>query len=145
MQHPVLLYDGVCGLCHRLVRFLLRRDCAARLRFAPLQGDLARGVLGRHGLNPDQLDTVVLVLDVGMDDERIYTRTRAVLRSLCRIGWPWRSLMLFWPMPALVLDLPYRLVARFRYRLFGRKQQCSLPADAERSRFLGIDEVSPRC
>ena len=59
--NPILLYDGVCGLCNRLVQFVLKRDSSGHFRFASLQSDFASRILRQHGLDPDDLDTVYLV------------------------------------------------------------------------------------
>ncbi len=139
MTHPVLLYDGSCGFCHRTVRFVLDRDLEGRFRFAPLQGPLAAETLGRHGRDPGRLDTVVLVLDHGGPDERLLVRSRAVLKLLGGLGWPWKAAMVLWPIPSPITDLGYRLVAAVRYRLFGKLDGCPLPSEAHRSRFLSAD------
>lgn len=138
-ENPILLYDGVCGLCNGLIRFVLRRDREARLRFAPLQSELAREILVRHGRDPDDLDTVVLVSDPGAESEALLDRARAILRVMSWIGWPWKALMVFWPLPTFLIDAGYRFVAWTRYRLFGRHEKCPLPTPEERARFLGFD------
>ena len=79
----VVFYDGVCGLCSRLVRFLLRRDRDGRLLFAPLQGGLARAVLGRHGYDPSDLDTVYVMRTGGARPSRRRTLRAGVEASVC--------------------------------------------------------------
>lgn len=132
----LLLYDGVCGLCDRTVQFLLRRDRHDRFRFATLQGALARAVLAPHGLDPDRLDTVYLVSDCGTPQERVRQRARAVLHAASALGGAWRLLRVLAIVPAPLLDLCYRLVARVRYRLFGRHDSCPVPRPEHRQRFL---------
>src|SRR5215470_3804642 len=87
---PIVLYDGVCGLCNRLVQFILKRDRRDRFRFAALQSSLAREILQRHGHNPDTLDTVCVVLDSGQSSERVLTRNDAVISVLSDLGGIWR-------------------------------------------------------
>jgi predicted DCC family thiol-disulfide oxidoreductase YuxK len=139
-SNPVLLYDGVCGLCNRFVRIILKRDHKDRFRFAALQSNFARAILGRHGLNPDVLDTVYLVFDYGLPSERLFSRNEAATAVLKELGGFWR----FW---AGVLDLlprrfrnwRYNLVARNRYRFFGKYETCPLPKAKDRYKFLGTE------
>ena len=84
-SNPILLYDGVCGLCNRFVRFILKHDHKDRFRFAALQSNFARAILERHGLNPDVLDTVYLVFDYGLPSERLLSRNEAATAVLERI------------------------------------------------------------
>ena len=79
MPHPILLYDGVCGLCNRLVQFILRRDRAGGFQFAALQSALAGRVLARHGVRADDFDTVYVVVDYELPGERVLARSDAVI------------------------------------------------------------------
>lgn len=107
----LVLYDGVCGLCNRTVTFLLRRDRADRLRFAPIQSATGRQILTRHGRNPDALDTFYVVAG-----DRLYERGDAVRRVASALGGPW-SLVRFVPRP--LLNVGYDFVARRRGKLTG--------------------------
>jgi predicted DCC family thiol-disulfide oxidoreductase YuxK len=137
----LLLYDGVCGLCHGFVRFVLARDHGGIFRFAPLQGEPARRLLAQHGLTPTELDSVVLVLDAGTQQERLLVRSAAAIEVLRRLDRPW-PLLAEWlgALPPGLRDGAYRWVARHRYRIFGRvgdeAQACPLPSPAHRNRFL---------
>ena len=128
----ILFYDGVCGLCDRLVQFVLVRDRAAAITFAPLQGSTARETLVPRGADPAKLDTLYVLTD----DDRLLRRARAVLYLCGRLGWPWRALRVFAILPTFLLDLGYGLVARVRYRVFGRFDACRLPSGDEKVRFL---------
>lgn len=127
---PVLLFDGVCNLCHASVRFVLDRDPAGTFRFASLQSDAARRLLAPHGRAPT-LDGVVLI-----EDGRVYTESTAALRVARRLHGGWKLLYALVVMPRFVRDAAYRLVARHRYRLFGRQDACRLPRPGEAQRFL---------
>src|SRR3954466_1711643 len=83
---PIILYDGVCGLCNRLTRFVIRRDPRGRFRFASLQSPFAAEVLARHGKDPRVLDTLYVVLDHGGPSERLLRKARAGLFILAEIG-----------------------------------------------------------
>jgi predicted DCC family thiol-disulfide oxidoreductase YuxK len=132
--NPILLYDGVCGLCNRLVQFVLKRDTNAHFRFAPLQGDFARRTLQRHGFDPHDLDTLYVVEEPG---PRLTARSDAVISLLSEIGGFWRAAsVLLRALPKWLRDWGYRVVARNRYRIFGRYESCLLPEEKYRHRFL---------
>ena len=137
MSHPILLYDGVCGLCNRLVQFILRRDRTAIFRFAALQSDFAARILARHGVNAADLDTVYVVINSGDPNESVLTRSDAFLFVLKELGGIWRTLAVISKLfPRPLRDWAYRLVARNRYRIFGRHDTCPLPTEETRNRFL---------
>lgn len=132
----LVLYDGVCGLCHRLVRWLLRLDRRGRLRFAPLQGPTAAPILARH---PElaAIDSVVFVHRAGSTDETTAVRSASVLGALRALGGIWGVIAaLLRVIPRPVLDALYDAVARRRYRWFGRFETCRLPTAAETHRLL---------
>ncbi len=133
----IVFYDGVCGLCNRLNRFLLRRDRDARIRFAALQSPIARQLLAAHGLDPSDLDTVYVMADWTAGTERVLSRSTAVLFALGQLGGPWRALAQAGGLvPRPLADMLYRAVARNRYRIFGRFDVCQVPPPAWRERFL---------
>ena len=128
--NPTVFFDGVCGLCNHAVNWLLAHDAKRKLRFAPLQGKTASGILSREFR--DRLDTLVF-LRTG----KTYTRSTAVSRILMTIGGRWAVLGgLLWTIPWPVRDLGYRMVSRVRYRLFGQHDVCRLPTPQERAVFL---------
>jgi predicted DCC family thiol-disulfide oxidoreductase YuxK len=132
----LLLYDGVCGLCRRLVRFVLRRDARGQVRFAALQGPLAAELLRRHGRDAGDLDAVCLVSDYGSPGERLHVKARAVLRAAGALGGLWRAARALEILPTRLLDAAYDLVAARRYRWFGRSESCLAAPAEHRSRFL---------
>ena len=137
--NPIILYDGVCGLCNRSVQFLLKHDKAGRFRFASLQSDFAEKVLGRHGLDPKDLDTVHVVENYDQPGERVLQRSDAVLRAGRELGGLWgASASGARIVPRPLRDMLYRYVATNRYRMFGKYDACMLPDPSQRSRFLDI-------
>ena len=137
--HPIILYDGVCGLCNRLVQFLLKHDHDGRLYFASLQSDFAAKVLQRHGIDPKDLDTLHVVENFEQPDERVLQRSDAVLRAGRELGGVWAGLSsVAKVIPRALRDLVYRFVARNRYRVFGKYDTCMLPDPKQRSRFLDV-------
>ncbi|MBT8495857.1 MAG: DUF393 domain-containing protein [Deltaproteobacteria bacterium] len=136
-DHVLVLYDGVCALCNGTVNFLLKRDRKDVFRFAPLQSELGRAVVERHGSDPNDLDTVYLVENYGQADERVRKRSRAVFKALSIVGGVWKVFAVFGYIP-LLPDLGYRLVARVRYRVFGKKDACPIPPAEHRHKFLAV-------
>src|SRR5258707_12113391 len=90
-KHPVLLYDGVCGLCDRLVQFILRHDRGGVFRFAWLQSALAAGILARHGADARDLDTVYVVVNCDEAGGLLLARSDAVLFVLGQLGRKWQA------------------------------------------------------
>ena len=130
----LVLYDGECGLCARGVRFLLDRDPAGRLTFAPLQGATAAPLYARHHLPADR-STMIFLRDEGTPAETPFLRSSAVLEALRITDGPWRhAAKLLW-IPRFVRDTVYNLVARYRH-LWGGVDTCRLPTPGERQRFL---------
>jgi len=137
--NPIILYDGVCGLCNRFVQFVLRHDRKDQFRFAALQSNFARTILERHSLNPEVLDTVYVVFDYGQSSERLLSRSEAASAVLKELGGVWRlwaKLLDF--LPKRFRDWRYALVARNRYRFFGKYETCPLPDPRDRHKFLDI-------
>jgi len=138
-NNPIVLYDGVCGLCNRLVQFLLKHDKNDRLRFASLQSDFAARVLTRHGLDPKDLDTLHVIENYERADERVLDRSDAILRSGYELGGLWTiGAQLGKVVPRPLRDLFYRFVARNRYRVFGKFETCMLPEPEYRKKFLDM-------
>jgi predicted DCC family thiol-disulfide oxidoreductase YuxK len=132
----IILYDGVCGLCNRLNRFVLARDSRAQFRFAALQSRFAREVLGRYRRNPEDLDTFYLLEDYGLPSERLRSRSNAALRVLERLGGVWKLSRIAAWLPRPLRDFGYDLVARTRYRIFGKTERCRVPSERDRARFV---------
>ncbi len=116
MERVLVLYDSECGICNRLVDWLIDRDHGQRLTFAGLQGTTAAGLRQRHPLIPTHTDTLILVRGT-QPDEQIRLRTQAVLGVFALLPWPWKVLGPLRFLPAMLLDPPYRLVAALRGRL----------------------------
>ncbi len=128
---PVIVFDGVCALCSRWVRFLLRSDRAGRYRFAAMQGRHGRGLLQAHGLDPD--DPLSFLL---LEDGIAHTDTDAIIRVLAGLGGIWKLVLPIRAIPAPLRDRSYRWLARNRYRWFGRHDACFMPDAAMWTRFL---------
>jgi predicted DCC family thiol-disulfide oxidoreductase YuxK len=133
---PVLLFDGECGLCHRVVHQLLRLDRRGVLRFAPLQGPAAQEFLRTHGLPTNDFETLVFVPDWARRVENDFLlRTDGVIAALRAAGATGRATWLN-VVPRALRDAGYRLVARWRYWIFGPWRACPLPRPEWAARFL---------
>ena len=129
-QPAVILYDGECGLCDRLVQWVLPRDRAGRFRFAALQSEWAQAALRRYTLPTTDFDSMVL-----MESGRVYLRSTAALRVLRRLpGWRWAYAFVIVP-PAL-RDLVYGWIARRRKQWFPAPATCGVPKPEWRERFI---------
>jgi predicted DCC family thiol-disulfide oxidoreductase YuxK len=138
-SNPIVLYDGVCGLCNRLVQFVLKNDRNDVFRFASLQSKLAEQILVRHRLRSESLETVYVVLDYGLAEERVLSRLQAVVYVLQQLGGPLAYVSaILRVLPAPVQNFLYGLVARNRYRVFGRYETCPLPDSDTRCKFLDL-------
>jgi predicted DCC family thiol-disulfide oxidoreductase YuxK len=128
---PVLFVDGVCNLCAASVRFIVAHERAPTLRFASLQSPHAARALPAHGVDPQALSSLVLVVD-----GKAYVKSAAALRiaPLLRAPWSWAAAALV--VPAVVRDVVYDAIARRRYAWFGRTDECMVPTPALRARFV---------
>jgi predicted DCC family thiol-disulfide oxidoreductase YuxK len=134
MSQPpaIILFDGVCNLCHGLVQFIIRRDPAGYFRFASLQSEVGKRLIP-DGINPDpdNPDSVVLI-----ENGRVFTHSAAVLRIMRRLAGPWPLLSAGLVLPRFLRDAAYRFVARNRYRWFGKQDECWLPTPELKARFV---------
>jgi len=129
--HPILLFDGVCNLCNGLVKFIIKRDQRSRIRFAPLQSDAGKSLLPKFGLFPDEIKSVVYI-----SGEQVFLRSSAVLRLLKDLGGGWKLFYGFIIIPPIIRDFFYNVIARTRYRIFGKSESCMVPTREIRGRFL---------
>ena len=126
---PIIFFDGVCGLCNKSVDFIIRHDQKHIFSFAPLQGETAAKTLPPQ--DTANLDTLVL-----LDEKGLHYRSSAALRIAMRLGGALKLFSIFFIIPKFVRDPAYNLVAKNRYRIFGKKDSCRLPTPEERKFFL---------
>jgi len=132
----LVLYDGVCALCNRVVQFVLRHDRRRVFRFAPLQGATGRSVIERSDGQSDDLTSFYVIANYETPGPRRFAKSDAVLFVAGELGWPWKAARVTGFVPKAIRDRAYDLVARTRYRLFGRYDHCVLPPPDVRTRFL---------
>ena len=131
-NHPLILFDGVCNLCNYSVDFIIRRDKKALFKFASLQSETGESILRENSLSTHQYDSFVL-----WEKGKLYRKSTAALRVCRKMTGLWPVLYGFIIIPPFIRDVVYDLIARNRYRLFGKKDTCRIPTLEERSRFIG--------
>ncbi|NDL63935.1 thiol-disulfide oxidoreductase DCC family protein [Acerihabitans arboris] len=120
----VILFDGECVLCRRLVRFLIRADWRKKIHLATVQSPAGQDLLRWAGLPTDNFSTIAYIAN-----GEVSTRSTAFFAALGELGWPWRALLILRFFPRVLRDGIYNAVARNRYRWFGRLPSGTLPPD----------------
>lgn len=134
---PALLYDGECGLCSAVVRFLIRRDHRRRLRFGSLQGPSAQRYLARQGLPTSGFDSLVFVPDWDNPEPGVHLlRSSGALACFAELEGPWRAVSWLRVIPALLRDPVYRLIAATRKAFLGNRSPKPLTDPSWNQRFL---------
>lgn len=129
----VVLFDGVCNLCNGAVNFIIDRDPKGKLKFASFQSEAGKGVLREHGLPVPEGDPTSIVLVIG---EKTYDGSGAALRIAARLNFPWFLFAVFLIVPWFLRDLGYYIIAKNRYRWFGKGDSCRVPTPELKARFL---------
>jgi predicted DCC family thiol-disulfide oxidoreductase YuxK len=132
----LVLYDGVCGLCSSLLHFLLTHDRRGVFAFASLQSAIGRAVVEGLGGDPTELTSFYVLADYWTRHSRIFARSQAALFVAGQLGWPWKAAVIARILPTALLDRAYNCIARNRYRVFGRFDQCLAPRPEFRGRFI---------
>ncbi|MBL9133257.1 MAG: thiol-disulfide oxidoreductase DCC family protein [Verrucomicrobiaceae bacterium] len=127
----LLLFDGVCHLCDGSVRFLVRHDRHARLKFAPIQSELGQKLYRQHGLDPAEPHTMLFITPRGA-----FSASSAVIEIARALGGIWSLAVMLKAIPRPLRDAAYLFIARNRYRWFGRHEACLLPTPELRARML---------
>lgn len=130
-DHQVILFDGVCNFCNYWVNFILKRDKSDFFRFAALQSEAGQLLLVKHSLETSDFDTFILV-----DDENYFTKSTAALQIAGKLKSVVKLFYLFIFLPKPIRDFFYDLIAKNRYKFFGKKKQCRIPTEKEKGKFL---------
>ena len=131
-DHPVILFDGVCNLCHWAVRFVIKRDPKGVFRFAAQQSDAGKELLTMAGDEASRIEAGVILIERGV----LYRRSTASLRIARRMRFPWPIMYSLIIVPRPLRDWGYDFIARHRYRWFGKQETCIVPSGELQSRFL---------
>lgn len=127
----IVLFDGVCNLCSGSVQFILKRDKKNQFLFGSLQGNYGQEMLRKYRLPANEFNSFMLI-----EEEKLYTKSSGALRMLKHLGGAWALLYVFIVVPKFIRDAVYNLVARNRYKWFGKKNECWLPGPEWKARFL---------
>jgi predicted DCC family thiol-disulfide oxidoreductase YuxK len=128
----VILFDGVCNLCNASVNWIIDRDKKNLFKFASLQSEYGQALINKMNLKSDYMDTVVL-----QEGEKVYLRSAAALRILKHIGGIYSLAYAFIIVPAFIRDFFYNMVAKNRYKWFGKQDACRIPTPELKAKFLG--------
>ncbi len=137
MDSPIILFDGVCNLCNASVQFIIERDPTAIFQFASLQSEAGQAILAKNALNAalnndaSAEDSVILV-----ENGHIYDRSTAALRIARRLSGGIKFLYVFILIPRPIRDFVYKIIAKNRYRWFGKQDACWMPTKELKARFL---------
>ena len=130
-DQPVILFDGVCNFCNYWVNFAIKRDKKKKLRFAPLQGEAAKKLLYQFGLDTSTFSSVILI-----DNGKAYTQSSAAFRICKYLDGGWRLVYGLMIIPKFIRDFLYNIIARNRYKWFGKRKECMVPTPEMIERFL---------
>lgn len=128
---PLVLFDGVCNLCNASVQFIIEHDPEGKIMFASLQSERGQAILQHLGMKMDDFDTFIFI-EKGV----AYTRSTGILKEIRYFKGGWRFLYAFIVIPRPIRDFFYNIIARNRYRWFGKKNECWLPTPELKMRFL---------
>ncbi len=130
-QKSIILFDGVCNLCNNSVQFVIKHDERGKFKFAALQSETGQALLKQYGLPQTGFDSFVLV-----QSEKVYLKSTAALYVAKQLDGPVKSLFGFIIVPAFIRNAVYNLIAKNRYKWFGKKDHCMIPTPALKARFL---------
>jgi predicted DCC family thiol-disulfide oxidoreductase YuxK len=130
-SHPVIVFDALCVLCSANAQFVLRHDRKGRFRLAAMQGETGIALYKRFGIDPSSPETLIVV-----SGGTALRNSDAVLAIWSGLGWPWKGLAMLRLIPRPLRDFIYLLIARNRYRLFGKRDTCWVPNPDQAERIL---------
>ncbi len=133
----VILFDGVCNMCNSFVQFVIKRDKKSIFKFASLQSVYGQGLQAHFKLTEQGMDTVLLY-----DGMQVLTRTDASLTILSSLGGAWKMMVVFKIVPRFIRNFIYNILAKNRYKLFGKQENCLIPSPEIRERFLDETQFS---
>ena len=130
MMKKIVLFDGECNFCNSSVQFIIKRDPHNEFQFAPLQSDIGKAFINKFHI-PSNIDSLVLI-----DDERCYLQSTAALRVCKYLKGSYKLLYCLILIPKPIRNVVYRIIAKNRYKWFGKTESCMIPSPKDRARFL---------
>ena len=131
LNHPVILFDGLCNFCNAGINFIIKQDRKKLFRLAALQSEAGQKFLQQFGLPAEGFESFILI-----ENGKIYQRSAAGLKVYKKLPWYWKWTQIGWLAPKFLRDSIYNFIARKRYKWFGKKEECMIPSSDMRSRFL---------
>ena len=131
INHKIVLFDGVCNLCNSSVIFIIKHDKEDRFRFSALQEAEGKRLISNYNIDTANVDSIILI-----DGDKPYVKSAAALRIAFYLSGAWPLLYAFMLFPAIIRNWVYDLVARNRYKWFGKKESCMIPTPELKEKFL---------
>lgn len=128
----IILFDGVCNLCNGFVQFVIKRDRAKVFHFASLQSGYGVALSSHFNLLTEVGPNTVILYD----GDKILTKSNAVIKIVSSLNGIWKCVLIFKIIPCFIRDRIYNLLARNRYKLFGKREQCMVPDEDIKDRFM---------
>ena len=130
-KHPIILFDGVCNLCNNAINFVIKQDPKEIFVFASLQSEIGQQILKKYNLPLQQLSSFVL-----LQNDKIYTKSTAAIKVAQQLNGLWKCFYIFNLVPVFIRDGVYNIIAKNRYKWFGKQDACMIPSPQLKQRFL---------
>lgn len=130
-EYKIILFDGVCNLCNGAVDFFIRHDKNNAFRFAALQSEIGIELQKKFGIDPDKIESFILI-----DGNKYYKKSTAALKTAPYLGFPLNLLYPLIIIPPFIRNFVYDVIAKYRYKWFGKKSTCRIPTPEEKAKFL---------
>ena len=127
----IILFDGVCNLCNSSVQFIIKHEKDNHFKFASLHSNFAQEILSENNIDTQVFDSIILI-----ETNQLYFKSNAILRIATGLKKPYELLRFLRIFPLFIRDFFYDIVAKYRYKCFGKKETCFLPNEAMKSRFI---------
>jgi len=131
-QNPIIFFDGVCNLCNGAINFIIDRDRKSYFKFAPLQSSIAEKYISKSIIQ--NTDSIIL-----LEGGKIYSKSSAALKISRKLDGPWKVLYILTIIPKFIRDYFYDIIAKNRYKWFGKRDSCRMPSEEIKNRFLEMD------
>ena len=132
ISDKIVLFDGVCNFCNSSVQFIIRHDKSNALKFASLQSNTGQELIAKYNISKD-VDSVIFI-----ENGNAFTKSEAALRIADNFGGVWKMMRILKVIPAFISNLFYDIIARNRYKWFGKKETCMIPSPEIRNRFMDV-------
>jgi predicted DCC family thiol-disulfide oxidoreductase YuxK len=129
--YEIIFFDGVCNFCNSSINFVIDHDPEKHFKFAPLQSDIGQEILRKFNKNTEDFDSIIL-----LKNNTLYQKSEAALEIAKHLSGFWKYLSIFGMLPTFFLNFFYDMIAKNRYKIFGKADSCRMPTAELRERFL---------